>query len=363
MAIVSKKKIYEQVAEYIKTAIYNGEMKLGDAIYSENHLCEVLKVSRTSVRKAIREMIEANLLVSRPGVGTFVKVPGHGVIHNSVCLLNHYTRVLRYNAVDSYYMDIIYGTENEAGKNGTNFQIFSGPIVTEDELKEKTGHIKTDGLIVDGTYQDYFPGLEFLTSLSPHLVVLDGNPAETLFPTVAPDLVPSFRELLATAARRAGPLFFLYSDYIARRRWALECFLAARNESGLECGVELLNYGENVPRHLFNCIDHQYLIREVLARTLRDRRPACIICDSDHTAVNAVRSLQGMNFSVPDDVAVTGMSGIAFGELISPGVTTIRVAPEDMARLAVQRLLALIRGESGEQRSLSPTQVLYRGSL
>ena len=39
-----------------------GELKIGDAIYSENLLCEKLGVSRTSVRKAIRLMIEENIL-------------------------------------------------------------------------------------------------------------------------------------------------------------------------------------------------------------------------------------------------------------------------------------------------------------
>ena len=51
---MSADKIYQQVAAYLKQSIASGELKIGDAIYSENLLCEKLGVSRTSVRKAIR---------------------------------------------------------------------------------------------------------------------------------------------------------------------------------------------------------------------------------------------------------------------------------------------------------------------
>ena len=75
---MAKDKIYQQVAAFLKRSIESGELKAGEAIYSENLLCEKLGVSRTSVRKAIRMMVEANILESHQGKGTFIKNCGNG---------------------------------------------------------------------------------------------------------------------------------------------------------------------------------------------------------------------------------------------------------------------------------------------
>ena len=148
---MSADKIYQQVAAYLKQSIASGELKIGDAIYSENLLCEKLGVSRTSVRKAIRLMIEENILVSRQGKGTFVKGNGGGVLHNALCLVNHYTRAMRYDVTDHYYTDIIYSTERATREHEMEFQIFSRVIRTAEEALERFSKLKFDGLLVDGT--------------------------------------------------------------------------------------------------------------------------------------------------------------------------------------------------------------------
>ena len=97
-----KDTLYQKIVDYLKGKIASGELKIGDAIYSENLLCERFGVSRTSVRKAVRLMIEENLLESRQGKGTFIRGSGQGIIHNAVCLLNHWTRALRLDVTDLY---------------------------------------------------------------------------------------------------------------------------------------------------------------------------------------------------------------------------------------------------------------------
>ena len=356
----TRKKIYERVVDFIKTAIFNGEMKLGDAIYSENYLCEKLQVSRTSVRRAIRLMVEENILVSQPGVGTFVKAPGQGTIHNNICLLNHYTRVLRYNMADSYYMDLIYGAESAAGDLGVNFQIFSKPIVNE--TVEVTKHLKTDGIIVDGFFQNYYDNLEFLTKISPNLVVLDGNPEESVFPVIAPDLESSFQELAELALTHGNNALFLYSNYVSFQRWSKSCFerIAAQIP---ELQVNFIDFSANIPRHLYYNIDHQYLIRKVLVPLLNEKVPDCIICSSDHTAGHLLRVLPFLSLRVPEDVAVAGMRGLVYSTMTKPALTTVMVSPTVLAETAVKRLMALIKGEKWDSGPLVKTTLQRRESL
>lgn len=362
MADKAKKKIYEKVAEYIKAAIYNGEMKLGDAIYSENHLCEVLQVSRTSVRKAIRQMVEENILISRPGVGTFVKSVGHGVIHNSICLFNHYTRNLRLNIADRYYSDMIYSAERAATEAGTNFQIFSGPIVYEEDIADKTNFIKTDGIIVDGNYQSFFSDLDFISKVSPNLVIMDGQPNETLFPVVAPDLLEPYKELIDMALEYGKSAILLYSDYLANGRWRKDCFIKAMKQKR-KLNVEFIDYSKNIPMHLYNKIDHQYLIQLALSERLSKDLPGCIICISDHTALLTLKFLEASNLRVPEDIGLAGTGGLAFTEMVNPGITTISINPENIAKIAVERLLKMINGETWDNGILSCCSLIRRESL
>ncbi len=70
-----------EMPEYMKVRSYlyglaQHAAKVGMRIPSENELCRIFGVSRITVRGAIRGLVEARVLVSRRGVGTFVN-PEH----------------------------------------------------------------------------------------------------------------------------------------------------------------------------------------------------------------------------------------------------------------------------------------------
>jgi GntR family transcriptional regulator, transcriptional repressor for pyruvate dehydrogenase complex len=70
---VKPTKIYEQVIEQIKDFIKKGELKYGDKLPAERDLCERLKVSRTSIREALRALEILGLIECRQGEGNFIK--------------------------------------------------------------------------------------------------------------------------------------------------------------------------------------------------------------------------------------------------------------------------------------------------
>ncbi len=65
--------ISEKVIEQIKDMIYKGALKKGDKLPSERHLAEKLKVSRSSVREALKELEIMGLIEIRHGDGNFIK--------------------------------------------------------------------------------------------------------------------------------------------------------------------------------------------------------------------------------------------------------------------------------------------------
>lgn len=69
---IKKTRIYEEVVSQIHELIREGKFKAGDQLPSERELAETFKVSRTSVREALRALEAKGLMVSRTGAGNFV---------------------------------------------------------------------------------------------------------------------------------------------------------------------------------------------------------------------------------------------------------------------------------------------------
>lgn len=64
--------LYRQVSEKLVRSIATGEFPEGQALPTEQALCEKFGVSRITVRRALDELVERQLIVRRQGVGTFV---------------------------------------------------------------------------------------------------------------------------------------------------------------------------------------------------------------------------------------------------------------------------------------------------
>lgn len=70
---VSRLPLYVQLKELIKEKIEKGEWKINDKIPSERDLEKDYDVSRMTVRKAIIELVNEDILIRKQGKGTFVK--------------------------------------------------------------------------------------------------------------------------------------------------------------------------------------------------------------------------------------------------------------------------------------------------
>ena len=67
--------LYVQVADYVREKIYSKEWGVDERIPSEHELMAMLHLSRGTVQKGIRSLVEEGLLVQQRGRGTFVVQP------------------------------------------------------------------------------------------------------------------------------------------------------------------------------------------------------------------------------------------------------------------------------------------------
>ena len=76
---LTRSKVYEQVAEQLERRILE-QMKPGDLLPPERELAQMLAVSRSSIRDAIRSLELVGLLQPRQGVGTVVCEPAADLV-------------------------------------------------------------------------------------------------------------------------------------------------------------------------------------------------------------------------------------------------------------------------------------------
>jgi len=85
--------LYYQLAQDLRTQITSKKLKPGDPLPTEERLCEQYAVSRITVRRAVDDLINENLVVRRRGVGTFV---GSAQTTRSVSLVGSLYEALSY---------------------------------------------------------------------------------------------------------------------------------------------------------------------------------------------------------------------------------------------------------------------------
>ncbi len=355
---MARDKLYRQVVNFLREQIDNGQIKIGEAIYSENLLCEKLGVSRTSVRRAIRQMVEENILVSHQGKGTFVK---GGVTHNAVCLVNHHRRRLMFDPTDRYYADIIFSSETASRDRDFDFQVFSRILESPDDAVQKLSKLKVDGLLIDGAFQDYYEDLSFFRRVSQNLVLIEGNPLETDLPTIVPELAPCFEILLKNAAARGGKIAWLSHDRGVQSCWWNHEFTRAAEKLNLD--YEYCDYGQNITKDNFRHLNHGGLMFNAIEKFMTPENiGGTIFCANDYAALRVVNFLARRGYRAPDDFAVCGCGGILFSQINEPAITTIKIDTARMGELAAEELIRRLNGGNGEAPRLS-AGILWRETL
>lgn len=81
---VEKKRAYEDVVVQIRALIDEGRLKQGDQLPTERDLSEMFKVSRATIRDAMRTLESLKLVQSRQGEGTYVLASDEEVLVHSL---------------------------------------------------------------------------------------------------------------------------------------------------------------------------------------------------------------------------------------------------------------------------------------
>ena len=142
---------------------------------------------------------------------------------------------------------------------------------------------------------------------------------------------------------------------LERRR----CFRDALSDFGLECKEsDLFTAGEEM-----GLLDHTRL-----SEAFRNAQslPTALVCENDRQAWRAIKALQQIGLSVPEDVSVVGFDDGAICTTIEPNITTVHNSPQLIGRQCVLMLENLLRlkdlGEEPWLRYELPASLVLRDS-
>lgn len=133
----------------------------------------------------------------------------------------------------------------------------------------------------------------------------------------------------------------------------LSGFRRALTEAGLTEHPEWIRHGSGIVE------DGLAITAELLSAT---DRPTAIFCGNDRTAWGAYRAIERLGLRVPDDCAIVGFDNHEMiAPYLDPGLTTVELPYEQMARTGLEILLA----GGGEQPSRTPIEcsLILRGSV
>ncbi len=92
-------------------------------------------------------------------------------------------------------------------------------------------------------------------------------------------------------------------------------------------------------------------------------RPSAIIAANDALAIGCMQFARSINLKVPDELSLVGFDDIEMSSHTDPTLTTIRVFKEEMGKLAIQRLVEMIKSpKPAVVKTYVPVELVARAS-
>lgn len=259
-----------------------------------------------------------------------------------------------------FYGQVLSGAEQECAARGIglSFAVLGGLHTPAEELPTALRARDLDGLLLVGPYPRAL--VERVSdALAGPLVLVDNLLPGTLYDSVRADdfgggygaVTHLLEQGHRSLAVLGGPTLAAQQvpSFSERYRGAR----AAADERG--AAVTLTTLSANWDRSA---------IRAALKPALAQPQPPTgLFCVNDDYAVFAIDALRDLGLLVPRDLSVVGFDDLGLAQIADPPLTTMHNHPHMLGRVAVQRLLARLAGDTSPPHSVAiGTRLVTRAS-
>lgn len=332
------------------------EMRPHDRLPSRTVLADTFQAARTTIERAISEMIGEGYLYSRDGSGTYVAEAAAAADGEDRAEIKSWGLLIpdiqHYN-----YPDIARGVGDVASEHEMNLIICN----TDDEYEKQTRHIdrmiasKVNGLII-------VPAIFGKADLTPFYRLQEaGIPfvfcQRTLVEIAAPRVIANqffagymaARHLIDAGRRKIGfisrPLYSISSDrYMG--------YLSALNEAGLPVRSGLVAF-----ETAFESEEEGYA--SAIRMLSGSDKPDAIFCFNDRIARGAYAAASERGIAVGQDLAIVGCDNTDICLSLPVKLTSVHFQTYDMGKLAAETLL---NPGNGSMHVLQPEIVIRESS-
>ncbi|HNR67785.1 MAG TPA: LacI family DNA-binding transcriptional regulator [bacterium] len=236
-----------------------------------------------------------------------------------------------------FYLDLLKYIQNELGH--CHYDLFVYSIDRFDNMNQVFDRVlaerKTDGILILSLELGADYAEKFRHAKVP-VVLVDATHAQLDSIVIAnrKGALVATEHLIHLGHRRIGMINGDLNSFPARSR--LQGFHEAMQHHGLELDPIVMRMCDaQTGAHGFNEQAGYLAMQELLA--LKSALPTALFIAADVQAVGAMRAIHEARLRIPDDIAIVGFDDIDFSKYI--GLTTMKQPLQEMARLAVQRLL------------------------
>jgi len=344
---------YVQAKKILIEAIRGGTFPRGSKLPSTSEISNSVRVSLITAHKAIQCLVAEGWLQRERGRGTFVRDDFEESVAAKAC---HRVGLLIDPAVqlgDHYHAVLLQGLREAAAATDPGAELF----IQRQNTPAAIPNLLADGFICFHPLRENFELLEMVAKNTP-IVVLGGSSRDTTLHCVDSENEQGTRE----AVRHLIELGHQDIAIINGR-------LAAPNSLHRFNGYLMEMRAHELP------IRDEYVINSDKAEMTGQTRSALIallrgsMCPTAIVAAGFLLALEVMEIArhlglrIPQDLSLVGFDDPRSAALLNPPLTTVRQPLEKMAAAAMEKMMALIRGEDPQPRiQYLPTRLVIRES-
>ena len=226
--------------------------------------------------------------------------------------------------VDPYYVGLRLGIESRCQA----LKIETIKVYHTDRLPEASLLQGASGIIAIGRHDD--EEIAWLKLHNRNLVFADFSPPTDEFDSVESDLMLATRKLLQ-ALSHAGYRRIAFAGWVDVYDGVPSTLPERRCRAYIQWAREAGLFDERICLTGSKTEESGYkLTRKILSES---DRPDALITANDNIAVGAYRAIHEMGLSIPDDIAVASFNDISVAQFLSPPLTTVHLAAEEILSL------------------------------
>jgi LacI family transcriptional regulator len=336
--VATTKLLYEIVYDTLKAQILSGTFQEGELLPSEREIGEQHKVDRTTVRKALKMLVDDQLVVKQAGIGTKVCREGEVSIHkdqeepSGKTALNGNIgfflppSVHRTDRISQpFYSTLFYHTERECRAHGYNCLYSTLDEHDDFSLVLKRQHF--DGIIFVSNTADKFIQM----SIDAHIPCVLANEYNPKLLSYLPDNTNGMIQMcdyLIGLGHRTFALITGINTYLTSQERMIGCTYS-------------FSKNQIAPPYIASCDwepDTAYRITKELLSTA-DPMPTAIIGFNDNIAIGCLRAASELGLQVPKDISIVGFDDIEQSRYAIPAITTVHSGIKELAQATINGLL------------------------